>query len=155
MKPIVVYYSRTGTTKKVAEIIASSLECNIEEIIDPTNRKGLKGWLRCGREAMNKQLAPIKELNSNLSDYDLIIIGTPVWGGNLTSPVRAFFSKYKDNLKEIALFSTHDGEETTVFEEMEEISGKKAIAILDLQHKIAKEEKYGDKLAEFIGKIRE
>ncbi|MFX1250284.1 MAG: hypothetical protein ACFFCZ_01555 [Promethearchaeota archaeon] len=73
----------------------------------------------------------------------------------MTSPIRAFLSKYKDNLKEIALFSTHDGEETDIFEEIEEISGKKAIAILDLQHKIAKQEKYEDKLAEFIGKIKE
>ncbi|MFX1250283.1 MAG: flavodoxin family protein [Promethearchaeota archaeon] len=80
MKPIVVYYSRTGTTRNVAERIASSLECDIEEILDPTNRRGLKGWLRCGREAMNKHLAPIEELNSNLSDYNRIIIGTPVWG---------------------------------------------------------------------------
>ncbi|MFX1533835.1 MAG: hypothetical protein ACFFDI_06335 [Promethearchaeota archaeon] len=58
-------------------------------------------------------------------------------------------------MKEIALFSTHDGEEAkSVFEEIGEISGKKAIVILDLQHKIAKEEKYEDKLAEFIGKIK-
>ncbi len=46
MNALVVHYSRTGTTKKVAEKLAFLLKCVSEEIHDTTNRKGKLGWLR-------------------------------------------------------------------------------------------------------------
>ena len=45
MKVLVVYYSRTGNTKFVAEAIAQSLEADIEEIKDGKNRMGVFGFL--------------------------------------------------------------------------------------------------------------
>ena len=56
MKVLVVYYSRTGNTKFVAEAIAQSLEADIEEIKDKKNRMGVFGFLRCGYEAIFKTL---------------------------------------------------------------------------------------------------
>jgi flavodoxin len=43
MKTLVVYYSRTGTTRKVAEAIAGILRCDIEEVVDTKKRSGILG----------------------------------------------------------------------------------------------------------------
>ena len=59
MKPLVVFYSRTGTTKKVAETISSILKCDVEEVFDTKNRAGVLGWLRSGRDAGSKKLTAI------------------------------------------------------------------------------------------------
>ena len=50
MRSLVVYYSRTGVTKKVAEAISQMLGADIEEIIDRRDRRGPKGFFTGGRE---------------------------------------------------------------------------------------------------------
>ena len=60
MKVLVVYYSRTGNTRFVAEAIAQSLEADIEEIKDGKNRMGVFGFLRRGYEAIFKNLQILK-----------------------------------------------------------------------------------------------
>ncbi|MFX0092519.1 MAG: flavodoxin family protein [Candidatus Hodarchaeota archaeon] len=90
---------------------------------------------------MRKQLAPIKNPKNDPTNYDLVILGTPVWAGSIPSPTRAYVSKTKDNLKKMALFSTHaDVHAKPVLTEIEEICGKKAIAILDLQQRKVKQD---------------
>ena len=56
MKPLVVFYSRTGTTKKVGEALADLLQCDSEELIDTKKRKGPLGFLRSGRDATRNKL---------------------------------------------------------------------------------------------------
>ena len=61
MKSLVIFYSRTGNTKKVAENIANDLNCDIEEIFDTKNRAGSIGWLSAGKDANTKKLTTLKE----------------------------------------------------------------------------------------------
>ena len=78
MKALVVYYSRKGRTKKVAETISNIISCDIEEIADTKDRTGLLGYIHSGRQAMKKKLTAIKNTEKEPSKYDLVIIGTPV-----------------------------------------------------------------------------
>jgi len=55
MKALVVYYSRTGNTKFVAEKIAQELGADIEEVIDKKNRFGLINYLRAGGDALRRK----------------------------------------------------------------------------------------------------
>ena len=104
MKPLVVFYSRTGTTKKVAESLKKLLKCDSEEILDVKSRKGPIGYLMSGREASMKKLARIKETKKNPSFYDIVLIGTPVWAGTMSTPVRTYISQNKVNFKKVAFF---------------------------------------------------
>lgn len=45
MKPRVVYYSRTGTTRKVGEAIARALNCESEEITEKRAEQDLSAFL--------------------------------------------------------------------------------------------------------------
>ena len=107
MKILIVYYSRTGVTKKVAEILQQKLNCDSEEIISVKDRKGPIGYMISGREAMQGTLAEIKPIISNPADYELVIIGTPVWAFTMSSPTRTFLTEQKDKLKKVAFLSNH------------------------------------------------
>ena len=60
MKCLIVFYSRKGTTKKIAEIISDKIDCELEEIIDTKNRMGFIGWLKAGYDATREKLTIIK-----------------------------------------------------------------------------------------------
>jgi len=57
---LVVFYSRSGNTKKVATDIASALGADLEEIVEKKNRQGNLGWLSGGRDAMKKAQTEIE-----------------------------------------------------------------------------------------------
>jgi flavodoxin len=152
MKTLVVYYSRTGTTKKVGQEIAKQLKADEEEIFDVKNRGGLLGWLRSGKEAQKKQLPEIKPAKKNPSNYDLVVIGTPVWAWTLSSPVRTYLSSNK--FKKVAYFCTCGGDPGKAFEEIDNTAGKKAIATLVISEKEIKDNSYPKKVKEFVAKLK-
>jgi len=109
MKALVVYYSRTGNTKFVAEEIAAELGADVEEIVDLKNREGRMGYISAGREAMSNKQTKIAETKRNPADYDLIVIGTPVWAWSPSSAIRTYVGKHDLSGKNVALFLTFDG----------------------------------------------
>jgi len=150
MKALIVYYSRTGNTEKIAKEISGNLKVDIDEIIDMTNRKGIIGWLRGGRDAMKNILTEIKNKKNPLR-YDLVIIGTPIWAGTLCPAVRTYLSKNK--FKKIAFFCTFGGNPGKSFEEMEKLS-KKPVAKLGIKDTDIKKGTYKGLLNDFLKKIR-
>lgn len=147
MKKLVVYYSRTGTTRKVAEEIAKSTKCDIDEITDNIKRAGPIGYIRCGKEAMKKSLPKINT-NKDPRGYDLVMIGTPIWGWNMASPVRSYISKNK--FKEVAFFATQGGSGAKkAFKEMSEITGKNPKKTLILKTEEVAKNEFVDKVKDF------
>jgi len=155
MRGLVVYYSRTGATKKVGEAIASLLDFDKELLLDVKSRKGALGYIRSGREASLKKLAEIKKLKKNPDDYDLIIIGTPIWGWNISSPIRTYVTANKNEFKKVAFFCTQGGSGAErAFREMKKIIGKKAVAVLALKTKDVVNNNHMNKVNEFVNKIK-
>jgi len=151
---LVVFYSRTGNAKKVGEAIAKELNCDVEQILDVKSRKGLFGWLRSGMEAAKETLSPIQDTKKDASAYDLVIIGTPVWAGRMSSPARTYISKNKERFKQVAFFAASGGViEDVVFGGMEKISGKNAVATLNLTTVDMKSANFANKIKEFVAKI--
>lgn len=155
MKTLVVFYSRTGTTKKVAEAIGKNLNCDIEELIDTKNRMGFFDWLRSSRDAMRKKLTIIKEIRYRPSDYDIVIIGTPIWFEMPAPAIRTYISSHKDSFKKVAFFCTctSSGMDKT-FAELEKLCGKAPIALLDVNAKEIKNDSFSDKAKQFTGEIK-
>lgn len=120
MKTLVLYYSSTGNTRFVAEAVANTLGADIEEIkpsanISPTG----VGYVVMGLRQLLSQPEPkIEPLKSYLSEYDTVVIGTPVWSYTFSSPIRTFLKSYDLTGKNAALFCTHAGDKGKTFENM-------------------------------------
>ncbi|MHA2086528.1 MAG: flavodoxin family protein [Candidatus Thorarchaeota archaeon] len=89
MTYLVVYYSRTGNNRTIAEAIADTLSADIDEIIDKKKRQGRLNWLRAGGDSRGGKLTEI-EYEKNPQDYDTIIIGAPIWAWNPIPPLRTY-----------------------------------------------------------------
>jgi hypothetical protein len=89
-KTLVAYYSRSGTTRKLAEGIAESLGADMEEIVEPRDRRSRRGYVRSLLEAFWQRPAPISPAKKDPAAYELVVIGTPVWAASLSSPVRSY-----------------------------------------------------------------
>lgn len=153
MKGLVVYFSRTGNTKKIAEDISKELNFDIEEILDKEiNRNGVIGYLKSGKEAVLKKLPKIKDIKKDVDSYDIVIIGTPVWAFTMCSPIRTFISKNK--FKNVAFFCTMGGAVSNTFKNMSKLCNKEPICSIGIKDKNVKKGNYIQSLREFIEKIR-
>lgn len=153
-KTLVVFYSRTGTTKKVAEAISNILKCDVEEVFDTKNRAGIFGFLSAGWDATFKRLTVIEEIKFNPGSYDIVIIGTPIWNSRISTPIRTYISQYKEEFKNVAFFCTYrsSGSER-VFKDMESLCGKSPLALLGLKMEEVRIGNYIPKIEEFIHKL--
>ncbi len=104
MKTLVVYYTRTGNAKFIAENIAAELGADIEEVVDLKNRQGRLAFLSAGRDATLGRETEIASTRRIPADYDLIIVGQPVWAGNPTPAIRTYLSRNDLSGRRVALF---------------------------------------------------
>jgi len=104
MNGLVVYYSRTGKTKSVAEKIAFELKAEIEEVVDLKNRDGWFGFLKAGFDATLGRETEIGEMRKSPRDFDLIVVGTPVWNSRPSSAIRTYLKRNDLSEKKVAIF---------------------------------------------------
>ena len=108
-KILVVFYSRTGFTRRVAEQIAKRLQCDLCELREKRRREGALGYLRSIFEALTRREPELQEPGVDPSRYALVILGTPVWAGRVCSPMRAFLTRHRLGGAEVAVFCTLGG----------------------------------------------
>lgn len=85
----VVYFTRTGNSRRVAEKIAKALSLEAIEITDDINWKGVFGFLKGGYYATQNKDVTIK-IPTNLDDADELIVVTPLWAGKVAPAIRTF-----------------------------------------------------------------
>ena len=155
MKTLIVYYSRTGRTKKIAEKIQSALDGEIDRIQDIKNREGKLGWLFAGIDAEIKATTKLKGVQLNPSDYDVIIIGSPTWNGHVSVPIRSYIQQYREDLAHVALFSTGDIDKLNAIEDMKEMLMKRVLTSMHfIREKEIDNNKYHEKVETFVEKIK-
>lgn len=102
----VVYFSRTGTSEKIAEKIGEKLNCEVIEITDDMNWKGPVGFVKGGMYATQNKPVNIT-VNGSLDNADELIVVSPVWANHVAPAITAF-QKTRD-LKNIHLVTTSKG----------------------------------------------
>ena len=108
MKTAVVYYSMNSNTAFAAETIAKKLGAKLICIEPETAypNKGLKKFFHGGRSAIKNETPKLKSYDFNAVDYDMVILGTPVWASNIAPPLRSFIEENRRDLinKRLAAF---------------------------------------------------
>ncbi len=165
MNVLIVYFSRTGVTEKVARRVAelltetSGTSVKVEGLVDRKHRKGVMGWLRSGKDAARKHETEIAPLESDPSTAEVLIVGTPVWAWTCSPAVRTFLHQYADSLPQrLALFCTMGGSgDEGAFHAMQETAGREPLATLSLIDRHVKADhpdRYQKPVDEFVDQIR-
>jgi menaquinone-dependent protoporphyrinogen IX oxidase len=158
MKALIVYYSRTGITaaaaKLLAEMLAPGGQVDVEEIREVTSRDGAMGWLKAGHDATLKKCTPIEPSSRSAADYDIVIVGTPIWAWTMASGVRSWLSEHVSELKQVAFFCTMGGSgDKRAFAHMAEICGKAPLAVMTLIDKDVRADAHRPKVQQFAESI--
>lgn len=91
MKTLVIYYSLTGKTRVVARAIAESLNATLVEITETKLRKpGLRVYLSGGFAAVANRASDIKPITIDVSQYDRVFVGSPVWASRPAPAINSF-----------------------------------------------------------------
>ena len=154
MKALVVYYSRTGTTKIVAETIRAILQCDSEELKDTAKRAGLMGYMRSGRGAMKGETTELEPTKHDPAEYDIVIVGTPVWVYTVSTPVKTWLKENAPKIKNLAIFCTHDGNPGHTFEDMEAACGTIAKSRLAVRGRKAKSAEHVEETTSFVNVVK-
>ena len=111
MKTAVIYYSYGGNCALVAEILKTELSADIFRIetLDDKKRKGISLFFWGGGQVFMGKKPPLKPLSVEISAYDLVVLGTPVWAGSPAPALASFLGKNSITGKKIALFCCHGG----------------------------------------------
>lgn len=154
-KILVVFYSRSGKTKTIAEKIAQQVNGDPEELIDLKNRKGILGWLKAGRDAVKGYLTELQEPKYNPKHYSVVVVGTPVWAGKMTPALATYLTKYKEELPDVALFTTAGGATSeSIVSLVNSLVGKECKAHTGFVAKELKnDELVNEKVKEFTAKL--
>ena len=114
-KKLVAYFSASGTTRKIAEIIAQVAEADLYEIMpkQPYSKADLN-WMdkksRSSVEMSDKKFRPeISNPDVQVEKYDEIILGFPIWWYVAPKIINTFLEKYDFSGKKIVLFATSGG----------------------------------------------
>lgn len=156
-KPVlVVYYSLTGNTARVAEDIAARLNAEVETISDQRKRSGLWGHLRAVTDTIREAPAQIANFRKDPTQYVLIVVGTPVWAAKMTPAIRAYLRITRGALGEVAFFTTSGNTDAAkIVPFMEALAGQKAIAFTGFNASDLKNATvYENKITAFVDILR-
>lgn len=105
---LIIYYSQTGATRTVAEEIQKHLGCEMVEIeaVDPYDGDYDATIARWRSELRDSVKVAIKPLDVNLSDYNTVFLGFPIWGGTYAAPVASFLDDATLDGKTVVTFAT-------------------------------------------------
>jgi len=151
---LVVYYSRTGNTRTLAGDLVAALKADVDQLDDRRDRCGVFGYLRCAREALNKRTVQLLPPAYDPSNYDVVVLGTPVWAGNICSPLRSYVATHKARLPQVAFFCTQGGSGAEkVFRDLAELCGRSPLDTLVVNGREIEKRAYAQRLERFTAAI--
>lgn len=110
-KILVVYFSHSGNTEKIAKAISKEIEGDIMKIIPkkpyPSDYNACV--LQAKKEESKKTRPDIMDNTKALADYDTIYLGYPCWWGTAPMPVFTYLEQHDFTEKVIYPFTTHGG----------------------------------------------
>ncbi len=153
-KSIFVYFSYSGDNDKLANLLQKKINCETLKLVpekEYTN-SSIKILFQGGNESLKKKCPNLKAYDFNPDNYDLIIIGTPVWAWTLSPVLRSFLANNSFDKKTVAITCTHRGSAGKTIENIEnELRGNEII----LKEEIHAPIEDNQKVNEIINKLYE
>lgn len=160
MKTAVVYYSMSGNADYTAKSIAEGLDADLIEIRPEKAYpdKGFRKFFWGGKSAVMAEKPKLVPYAFDPDQYNQIVIGFPVWAGNMAPPIRSFVTEQKEAIwgKQVAAFACQSGsggeKALQKLQELLDCPGYVASMIL-IDPKVKPKEENNLKIAEFREKL--
>lgn len=126
MKTLIVYYSLEGNTRWAAEKIAAQLGADTLRLVPKAAYpdKGFKKFLFGGKSAVMKETPELEPYEVDITQYERLVLATPVWAGTLAPPLRTFIRREDLTGKQFALVaSSMGGSPGKTFEHLKALLG--------------------------------
>ena len=122
MKTLIIYYSSAGSTEIMVKTLSMHLKADIIRIKDLKNRKGFANRLLSSVDAFRESKTKISPAKLDLTDYDLIYIGTPTWANKPAPAIITLIDRCDWYEKDVILFTTmnKDGSDEPTLERLDE-----------------------------------
>ena len=128
-KILTVYYSNEGNTKTVAQTLNSVVGGDLKEIkLSEKYPDNIFKMSKLIRKQMKEDFLPKTE-NIDISDYDVIFVGSPIWNFSVSLPVKSFLKNNNFENKILIPFFTYSGgaNKNKVFNSIKDLTDSKDI----------------------------
>ena len=88
LKPLIIYYSKTGTTARIAEIVLPTIKAESRRLVEPED---WRDRLKIRRYSHVEE--EVKKAKAIIVEFDPIIFLTPIWKGKLPSSMMEFLEQ--------------------------------------------------------------
>lgn len=102
---LVVFHSRTGTCRQLAELLCAQQGWPRGEVVGRCARSGAGGSWRCALDTLLRRRPDIVYDGPDPAGYDAVVLVSPVWIYGLAAPMRSFVDQQRDALKRVAVLS--------------------------------------------------
>lgn len=108
---LIVYYSHSGNTRKLANLIAQQIDADCLEIIpEKPYPNDYTSVVNQAKQEISRNFRPtLKNAQINLNKYTTIFIGSPNWWSSIAPPIATFIDTNDLSAKKIIPFCTHGG----------------------------------------------
>jgi len=145
MKSLVVYYSLTGKTRLVSQVIAEALNAKLVEIEEKRPIPIPFVYLSGGFAALTNRGREINPVDVDLKQYETIFIGSPTWGSRPAPAINSFIYQTNFEGRSVIPFFTMAGDTSekalaNITVKIEKSQGKVAGSFAITSHKVSNEE---------------
>jgi flavodoxin len=159
MKICIIYHSETGNTRHVAQHIASAFDARLIEACDTASYSRLTRFLVRCKMAKGEEKTTIDPSSPDVSEYDLVVFGSPVWVFKPTPAIHAVIDGLEGCMgKPAVAFSTHGGrpgQTDETFKKWIEARGMIPVAVTNIhQNAIENKEKTKELVALVFASIK-
>lgn len=151
---LIVYYSRTGVTDRAAHALAAECGADLEALQPLRPYRNAGGFLRAAWEAECHLPARIAAVQRRPSDYPFIVLGTPVWAGHMSAPMRTYIMQQRQHFHRVSLFCTMGGRGgDKALDEMAALCHKAPMARLCLREQEVRTGRHVERLQALVSEL--
>lgn len=155
-RTLIVSYSNTGTSRRVADFLSSKFQWPRGEISETRSRAGTAGMLRCVMDSLFRRHPVIRYDGPDPRDFETVILIAPIWLYRLAGPMRTFVRDHPVGLKRVAVISVMGGQgATNAFAEIDQILGRPPILSTSFTARSVDDGSYASDLEVFGNAVRD
>jgi len=103
---LVVCYSCTGTTRRLAQLLCSQHGWPLGEVVEEHSRAGAAGTLRSVLDSLLRRHPAVRYEGPEPEDFHTVVLMSPIWMYRLAGPMRSFVAAHREALRRVAVVLT-------------------------------------------------